>query len=59
MPAIPFGLYEALGQLWWTGLAPSEFEFPFPGSLISIYLPDVRKRPRVQVGVSGEPVPGL
>ena len=22
----------------WTGLAPSEFEFPFPGSLISTFL---------------------
>ena len=24
--------------IWWTGLAPWEFEFPFPGSLISPYL---------------------
>ena len=23
-------------MIWWTGLAPWEFEFPFPGSLISI-----------------------
>ena len=23
---------------WWTGLAPWEFEFPFPGSLISAFL---------------------
>jgi len=23
---------------WWTGLAPWEFEFPFPGSLISTFL---------------------
>jgi hypothetical protein len=25
---------------WWTGLAPWEFEFPFPGSLISTFLDD-------------------
>ena len=24
--------------IWWTGLAPWEFEFPFPGSLISTFL---------------------
>ena len=24
--------------IWWTGLAPWEFEFPFPGSLISAFL---------------------
>ena len=23
---------------WWTGLAPWEFEFPFPGILISTFL---------------------
>ena len=25
-------------MIWWTGLAPWEFEFPFPGSLISPFL---------------------
>jgi hypothetical protein len=25
-------------MIWWTGLAPLEFEFPFPGSLISTFL---------------------
>ena len=25
----------------WTGLAPWEFEFPFPGSLTSTFLPQV------------------
>ena len=25
-------------MLWWTGLAPWEFEFPFPGSLIYTFL---------------------
>ena len=25
-------------MVWWTGLAPWEFEFPFPGSLISTFL---------------------
>ena len=24
-----------IGMIWWTGLAPSESGFPFPGSLIS------------------------
>ena len=24
-------------MIWWTGLAPWEFEFPFPGSLISTF----------------------
>ena len=24
--------------IWWTGLAPREYEFPFPGSFISTYL---------------------
>jgi hypothetical protein len=24
-------------MVWWTGLAPWEFEFPFPGSLISTF----------------------
>ena len=25
-------------MIWWTGLAPWEFEFPFPGSLASTFL---------------------
>jgi len=25
-------------MIWWTGLAPWEFEIPFPGSLISTFL---------------------
>jgi len=29
--------------IWWTGLAPWEFEFPFPGSLISTFLDGVEK----------------
>ena len=27
-----------LDRTWWTGLAPWEFEFPFPGSLIPTFL---------------------
>ena len=27
-------------MIWWTGLAPWDFEFSFPGSLISISLGD-------------------
>jgi len=26
-----------IGRIWWTGLAPWEFEFPFPGSRISTF----------------------
>ena len=25
-------------MIWWTGLAPRELEFPFPGSLVSTFL---------------------
>ena len=25
-------------MIWWTGLAPWEFEYPFPGSLICTFL---------------------
>ena len=25
-------------MIWWPGLAPREFQFPFPGSLISTFL---------------------
>ena len=32
-------------MIWWTGLVPWELEFPFPGSLISIFLP-LRKSSR-------------
>ena len=31
---IPF----IIEMIWWTGLAPWEFEFPFPGSLKSTFL---------------------
>ena len=35
-------------MIWWTGLSPREFEFPFPGSLTSTFLereePDWRER---------------
>jgi len=38
-------------MIWWTGLAPWEFEFPFLGSLISTFLAQgvgaVRKAERV------------
>ena len=25
-------------MIWWTGLAPWRFEFPFPGSLVATFL---------------------
>ena len=30
----------------WTGLAPWEFEFPFPGSFISTFLESIRHIPK-------------
>ena len=31
-------IHLTIEMIWWTGLAPWEFEFPFPGSLISTFL---------------------
>ena len=31
-------IHFIIEMIWWTGLAPLEFEFPFPGSLISTFL---------------------
>ena len=31
-------------MIWWTGLAPWEFELPFPGSVMSTFLPFLRLR---------------
>ena len=28
-------IHSVMGMIWWTGLAPWEFKFPVPGSLIS------------------------
>ena len=30
-------IHFIIEMIWWTGLAPREFEFPFPGSLISTF----------------------
>jgi len=30
-------IHFIIEMIWWTGLAPWEFEFPFPGSLISTF----------------------
>ena len=35
----------------WTGLAPLDFEFPFPGSLTSTFLEALRKDPPWRVSV--------
>ena len=32
-------IHSIIEMIWWTGLAPWEFEIPFPGSL-NIYLPE-------------------
>ena len=39
-------------MIWWTGLAPWEFEFPFPGRLISTFLEDVETLSKVRCDVS-------
>jgi len=31
-------IHFIIEMIWWTGLAPWEFEFPFPGSLVSTLL---------------------
>jgi len=31
-------IHFIVDMIWWTGLAPWVFEFPFPGSLISTFL---------------------
>ena len=35
-------IYFISEMIWWTGLAPWEFEFPFPGSIISTFLASLR-----------------
>jgi hypothetical protein len=35
---LPVRIHFIIVVLWWTGLAPWEFEFSFPGSLISAFL---------------------
>ena len=27
-------IHSIIERIWWTGLVPREFEFPFPGSLV-------------------------
>ena len=31
-------IHFIIEMIWWTGLAPWKFEFPFPGSLTSTFL---------------------
>ena len=35
---LPVRIHFVVVMIWWTGLAPWEFDFPFPGSLISTFL---------------------
>ena len=41
-------IHLIIEMIWWTGLAPWEFEFPFPGSLISTFLPRPRYAPHAE-----------
>ena len=36
-------IHFIIEMIMWTGLAPWEFEFPFPGSLISTFLEEMPK----------------
>ena len=36
-------IHVIIEMIWWTGLAPWEFEFQFPGSLTSTFLGLVRR----------------
>ena len=38
-------IHFTIVMIWWTGLAPWEFEFPFPGSLTSTFLPSPQQPP--------------
>ena len=41
-------IHFIIDMIWWTGLAPWELEFPFPGSLTSTFLsPCCNERPRI------------
>ena len=37
-------IHVIIEMIRWTGLAPWEFEFPFPGSLISTFITQVPRR---------------
>ena len=47
-------IHFIIEMIWWTGLAPWEFEFPFPGSLI--YLPRTEHPSCVQAASDAETV---
>ena len=36
-------IHFIIEMIWWTGLAPWEFGFPFPGSLISTFLGRIKR----------------
>ena len=50
---------SCLRCFWWTGLAPWEFEFPFPGSLISTFLGIIQNCCEVRCGLAGRCRPDL
>jgi hypothetical protein len=36
-----FRIHFIIEMIWWTGLAPWDLEFPFPGSRMSTFIRDV------------------
>ena len=54
-------IHFIIGMIRWTGLAPWEFEFPFPGSLTSTFLLQVEpKTPDLEdSGISADVVSSL
>ena len=39
-------IHSIIEMIWWIGLAPWEFEFPFPGGLITARPPALRSGPK-------------
>ena len=42
-------IHSMIEMIRWTGLAPWEFEFPFPGSFTSTFLGPVSKNPMLNI----------
>ena len=36
---LPVRIHLIIEMIWWTGLAPWKFEFPFPGNRVSTWIP--------------------
>ena len=50
-------IHLIIEMIWWTGLAPWEFEFPFPGSLVWASRICIKSHKQEKERVSGDAVP--